>query len=141
MSGRALLSSELAKISLFRRTLLEIQGPVSRAEKVSDGLAIVRIDRDAGTYGDGRLVAIRAQSFGNSIGNAQRRLGVRFGENKYEFVSAVARGNVDCPAMNAKNVCQPADSFCSHEMTVGVIDFLQPVQIGHHDGEGRAVRS
>src|SRR5260370_1781102 len=115
----ALLLSELAKVSFFGRSLFEVQGPVSRAEKVSDGLAIVRIDRNAGAYTDGRLVAIRAEALRNSIGNTLGGLGVCLGENEDEFVSAVARGHVDGAAMNAKNVCQPAYGFRSHERTVG----------------------
>src|SRR5213083_991465 len=38
-------------------------------------------------------------------------------------------------AMNAQDVCQAADGFRTHEMSVGVIDFLEPVQIGQHDGK------
>src|SRR5437879_13207199 len=73
----ALLFCELVKVSFFRRALFEIQGPVGGAEKVSDGLAIVRINCDAGAYSDRRFVSIRAHALGNSIRNAQSRLGVR----------------------------------------------------------------
>ena len=63
-------------------------------------------------------------------------MGFRFRENENEFVPSVTRRGVHGAAMNAQNVCQAADGCRSHEMTVGIIDHLQLVQVKQHDGEG-----
>ena len=67
------------------------------------------------------------------LGNALRHLpnpfGFCFRENDYEFIASVTRSGINFAALSSENVCHPAERVASHEVTMGVIDLLQPVQI------------
>src|SRR5260370_20638133 len=100
----------------FGGAFFEIEDVVGGGEQFIDGLAIVGVDRRAGTDGDRRVVAIGAQALGNSIGNTKGVRRLRFGENEHEFVASVTRRGVHGAAMNAKKVCPTADGFWSPQM-------------------------
>src|SRR6266850_7378851 len=129
---RTRASGGLGKFT-FEGGFFAIEDLVGGAEELIDGLAVVGIDGYSGTHGDGWLVAVGSEPFGNSIGNAQSGLGFRFRKNKHEFVPTVTRSGVNGAAMNAKNISQATDGFAAHEMAVGVIDLFQAVQIEQHD--------
>jgi len=112
-----------------------IEGMVGGGEELFNGLAIVRVDRNPGTYRDRRLVAVGSEALGNSIGNPLSGMGFRLRENEGEFIASVTRRGVNGAGMNAQNVRQAADGIGSDEMAIGVIDDLQPVQIEQHDGK------
>jgi hypothetical protein len=112
-----------------------IKGVVGGGEELFNGLAIVRVDGNAGTYRDGRLVTVGSETLSNSIGNPLSSWGFRFRENEGEFIASVTRRSVNGAGMNAENVRQAADGVGSHEMAIGVIDNFQPVQIEQHDGK------
>ena len=109
-------------------------------QQLIDGLAILRVDRCAGTYRDRWLVAIAAQSLGNSIGNTQSGMGFRLRKNEHEFVTTITRSGVNCAAMNPKSVCQAADGLGSREMTMVSLIFFRPSKSSSTTANGRPVR-
>ncbi len=116
--------------------LFSVQSTIRHAEQLIHCSAILRIYRYTCAHGDGWLVAVGSQSFGNSIRNTPSRSEFRFRKNEHEFVPSVSPCGINCAAMNPENVCQPAERFASYQMTIGVIDLLQPVQIEQQQRKG-----
>ncbi len=117
----------------------EIELGVGGGKKFFDALAVAVADGNADARGKLRLLEIAGHDGANAIGDARGFFVRSFRQNESEFVAAVTRGGVDGAAMDAQDVREPIERVAADEMAVGVVDFLQAVEIQKENGKGSAV--
>src|SRR5437667_896619 len=126
-----------------RRVFFGVEAGIRRVQQFFSSFAILGADGYAYTYGEAWQFAVEGQALANAVGNEPGRVEFSFREDDGKFVAAIARCDVNFAAIDAENVAQAAQSPAAYEMSMRVVDLLQPVQIEQEEREGpsRAVGS
>ncbi len=142
-SGRSGFGSTAARIDCAGKALgalglFRVEIPICFGKQRFDALAIATVDGDADAGGETRRFIVVGQDFADTVGHAVGFGFLRLRENQGEFVTAIARGGIDGPTVNAENISKATDGAAADEMTVAVIDGFQAIQIEKQDSERAA---
>ncbi len=69
-----------------------------------------------------------------------RGLGAFFRKNECKLIATVSRRGIDTPAIEAKNIGQPAQRAASHQVAMNAVDLLQAIDVQEKEDE-RSSRS
>src|SRR3989442_13389030 len=119
-----------------RRVFFGVKTGIRRVQQFFSSFAILGADGYAYTYGEAWQFAVEGQALANAVGNEPSRVEFGFREDDGKFVAAIARCDVNFAAIDAENVAQAAQSPAAHEMSMRVVDLLQPVQIEQEERKG-----
>jgi len=120
-----------------------IDGAVGAAEGAFDGQFAGAVLGDADAGGNGNFLVVvneyaLAYELAQSLGDNDRALDICFGQQRHEFLAAPSAENIDRAQRVAAQRREALQGFIACRMAVGVVEFLEVVEVEHHDGE-RAV--
>src|SRR5579862_2006619 len=124
------------RMALAAAGFLYVKVLVGFIQQFFDAFAVAAIDGDADAGGKRRLLFVVFHNGANAVGDALGFDFLGFRENEREFVAAVASSGVDGAAMDTENISQSADGAAADKVAVGVINFLETVNVEEKNGEG-----
>src|SRR5258707_7194978 len=74
-----------------------------------------------------------------TVGDAVGFIVESFRQDESEFVAAIGGGGVNGGAVDAQDMREPIERVATDEVAVGVVDFLEAVEVQEENGEGAAV--
>ena len=112
---------------------------VGIGEKFFNALAVAVVDGDTDAGGELRALRVAGHDSADTVGDTLGFIVQSLRQNESEFVAAVTRGSVDGAAVNAQDVRESIERMAADEVPVGIIDFLQAIEIEQENGERPAV--
>src|SRR5260370_19397857 len=108
-------------------------------EKFLDALAVAVVDGDADAGGKLRALQVAGHDSADTVGDTLGFLVKSLRQHESELVAAVTRSGVDGAAMNAQDVRESIERVAADEMPVGIVDFLEAIEVEQENREGTAV--
>src|SRR5438270_717214 len=116
-------------------SLFRIEIVVRFREKFFDALAVAAVRGNANARRKDRLFRVASKDFADAVGDTTRFVLLRLWKNQGEFVAAISRGGIDCPAVDAEGIGKTADGAAADEMAKVIVDFFQPIEIKQQNRE------
>src|ERR1700732_865886 len=135
----AAAGSQRRGVALTTARLFEIELGVGVGEKFFDALAVAIVDRDTNAGGELRVLGVAGHDRTDTVGDALGFVVQSFRQDESEFVAAIARGGVNGAAVDAQDVRESTERVAADEMAVGVVDFLEAVEVQEENSEGGGV--
>ena len=116
-------------------SLFRIEIVVRFREQFFDALAVAAVRGNANARRKDRLFRVASKDFADAVGDTTRFVLLRLWKNQGEFVAAISRGGIDCPAVDAEGIGKTADGAAADEMAKVIVDFFQPIEIKQQNRE------
>src|SRR5207302_8347480 len=123
--------------------LHDVEGAVGGGEKLFRRVTVFWESGNAGADRQSGSFGFRSQALANPRDDARRDVLAGFRKNQREFIAAVTRGRVDGARVAAKNFSDAHQRAAAGQVSVLIVDELQPVRVEEQHAEGalRAARA
>src|SRR5204862_5347933 len=102
-------------------------------------LAVAAVRGNADARRKDRLFRVASKDFADAVGDTTRFVLLRLWKNQGEFVAAISRGCIDCPAVDAEGIGKTADGAAADEMAKVIVYFFQAIELKQQNRERTAV--
>jgi len=123
----------------FAARFFGVELGVGIGEKFLDALAVAVVDGDADAGGDLRALQVAGHDSADTVGDTLGFVVQSLGQDESEFVAAVTRSGIDGAAVNAQDMSESIERVAADEVPVGIIDFLEAIEVEQKNSEGPAV--
>src|SRR5438046_2499492 len=116
-------------------SLFRIEIVVRFREQCFDALAVAAAPRKPNALRNHRLFRVASKDFGDAVGDTTRFVLLRLWKNQGDFLAAISRGGIDCPAVDAEGIGKTADGAAADEMAKVIVYFFQAIEIKQQNRE------
>jgi hypothetical protein len=115
--------------ALSAKRFFRVQMLVCFRKQFLDAFAIAAVNSDAYACGKPRCFLIFGHQLADAAGDALGFLFLRLRKDESELIAAIARRSVNGAAMNAQELRSAAKGAASDQVTEGIVDLFQVIEI------------